>query len=374
MEHIYAALTLLALGRRLTEEAIASVVRAAGGTPSPAKVDALLHLCRLLGEREAGPAGGGPPRPTATAADSGAPPGHAGPGAPPGWAEGGPWPGRGAAADGAGDGAPPAAADGGEAAPAALYLYGVVPWEGEGEGEERLGFAGCGGAWVHAVRAGGLAALVHPWPAGATLPEGEDALRTWAEGHLAVLEEAGRRFGTVLPVALGRLVGKEGEDPRVTVRRWLVEEADSLRERCRRLAGREEYGLQVLWDPERWAARLEGLSPELRRLKEEMGKAAEGEAYLLRERFGRVLRAELEVRAAEIRQSFLRVVRERTEDFRLEKLREVPAGKVMLLNMAVLLAREGVAALGEALEEVKAGREGLEVHLTGPWPPYSFVA
>lgn len=344
VQHVLAALILKTAGRPVTGENLSTVLTAAGVVSDPAAIETVVQLCRLCEQ------GGIPEAPDSPRV-------RVGEGIVPLSKESPPSPGR-------DEEEPPARPS------ASYYLYGVVPCEDE----RPLDLEGIGGVEVHTVVRQGLGALVHDWPPGGAVPEKEEEVRKWATDHLRVLEEAGRRFGGVLPVALGRLVGKEGEDPREVMRGWLEENAEHLRDRLRRLAGKQEYGLQVLWDPEAAAARLAGRIPELRRLKEEMKDRASGRAYLKQERYRQVLRSELEIVAQRIQREVLDLVQRRGVDFRPEKPKRASEGKRMILNLTCLLAEEEVGALSGDLDAFLNRQEGIDLRWTGPWPPYSFAA
>ncbi len=325
MHHIYAALLLHAAGRPITPDGVAAVVASTGAVPHPETIRALVHLCEVLAPGAASPDPATAPR---------------------------------------------AEADRAPAAPGRCYVYGVV----RGGDLSGLAWQGVGGGTVYAVTWEDLAALVHDWPAGASLPEEEETLKKWAVDHMQVLDRAMERFGAVLPVALGRLIGRDGEDPREVVRGWLRENATLFREKLGRLAGKREYGLRVAWDPESVAALLLKEDPELGRLTEEIRTAPPGQAYLLQEKHHHTLRAALETRAAELRRKVLERVRGLVSDFRVEHTREVPGQPQPLLSLALLAEETQIGAVGAALEELQAREKGVEMHLTGPWPPYSFAA
>lgn len=355
MHHIYAALVLRAAGRPVTAEGVAAVVASVGVAPQAETIRALVHLCEVLapkaqqesGAGGAAPAEAPPPPPVATSAFAVAPPLTPLSAAAPVLS--------------------PAPGPGGSSR---CYVYGVV----RGADATSLAWAGVGGGMVYAVTWEDLAALVHDWPEGASLPEDEDQLRQWAAGHVQVLDRAMEQFGAVLPVALGRLIGKEGEDPRQVVRGWLQENAPLFRDKLGRLAGKREYALRVSWDPETVAARLAEENPELGRLTAEIREAPPGQAYLLQEKYRHALRAALETAAAECRKKVLERVRGRVADCRVEQPREIPGQAAPLLSLALLAEETQIGAVGEALAELQEGEQGLAMQLTGPWPPYSFAA
>lgn len=359
LDHVYAALMLLSSGRAVTAEALQSILEAAGSRCDPAVTEALAHLCRFVGSSQ---------QPRSAGITESAP-------------RSAPLPSPGAEAearavprvtkDASVRGEKGLAPDRASAGSVGCYMYGVAFSSDEVE----LGVRGINGGVVFTIVGDGLAAIVQDWPEGVAVPEKEEELGAWAQMHLEVLDAARQRFGTVLPVALGRLVGRGVGDHHMVVRQWLRENAAYLRERLQHLAGKAEYGLKVMWDPETVAARLAETSPELRRLKGEMAAAGPGQAYLMQERFSRLLKAELEAVAAQIQKNVLKVIQARAADFRMSQTGRED-GQGVLMKVDLLIDQAQLAPLGEELEalQLQMRNEGLKMRLTGPWPPFSFAS
>ena len=188
------------------------------------------------------------------------------------------------------------------------------------------------------------------------------------------MDLAQERFGAILPVGIGRFLGRPGSDPEVVVQSWLEENQEEFHHKLDEVRSKREYGVQVFWDPERVAARLAGESPELRRLKAEMEGQSPGIAYLNRERYERALRQEMEMLVEASSQACLALIRKHAADLRQDRRRETgESGKEMLLNVSCLMNPSQVERLLPKLEEMAESR-GLRVRFTGPWPPYSFAA
>jgi hypothetical protein len=70
---------------------------------------------------------------------------------------------------------------------------------------------------------------------------------------------------------------------------------------------------------------------------------------------------------------FYNKIKNHTDDIVVEKTKKLNDGRIMLLNLSCLVARDEVDCLGKQLEEIN-NMEGVSVHYSGPWPTYSFVA
>jgi len=186
---------------------------------------------------------------------------------------------------------------------------------------------------------------------------------TCALPHEAVIEFVSRS-GTVLPMKLFTLFNSDERAlQHVAGHRKRI---DRLLDR---LAGREEWGLRVLLDEPR-ALRLAAESAQA-----ESGGAT-GTAFLLRKKKQQDLVREVLARGGERAAKLFDELSRRADDSRRRPPPAGPAGQRVLLDAAFLIKRGQVKAFQTAVKKVagKMGRAGYELTLTGPWPPYNFVA
>ena len=225
---------------------------------------------------------------------------------------------------------------------------------------------------VHAVRHRGLTALASAVP----LDEfGAEPLKRnlndmqWLErtarAHQRVLDRA-LALGAIVPLRLCTVYSDEAG-----VRAMLEREHDVLAATLERLAGRDEWGAKLIGNPR-----------ALREGAEDPGPTAtpgSGHAYVASVRRDRRIRDEVRRAARQVAQDVHRALGEHAVATRV--LRKPPrelsgdAGE-LLLNGAYLVDRKRAAefrAVATDLDERHRAR-GLRLELTGPWPPYSFVA
>jgi hypothetical protein len=220
-----------------------------------------------------------------------------------------------------------------------------------------------GGASVRQVTEDGLALLVSPvTPEQLQVDEddlSEDGrLATLVRGHDAVLRAASD-LGPVLPLRFGTVVPSEE-----AAHRLVRERADAARAQLDRVDGTREWGVRlvrVLTGEPRTAG------PQPRR--EEMS----GTEYLSARRAALAERDRAEQDAARAAALLEDALAPHVTDV---LRRGGSTGSSLLLDVAYLVPRErepGFRAEALALgEELRSA--GLELELTGPWPPYSFVS
>jgi hypothetical protein len=156
------------------------------------------------------------------------------------------------------------------------------------------------------------------------------------------------------------------------LRRFLAERRDHLAAALARVAGRVELGVKAFVDRERFAAG----DDTLRDFAERVSQAEGGRAYLESRRLEQLVGEELArfgAGAAETLDERLRAVAE--DGVRLGLQRPEVSGREqeMVFNGAYLVGdrprfERELAALADELRD-----RGVELELTGPWPPYNFV-
>ena len=210
---------------------------------------------------------------------------------------------------------------------------------------------------------------------------GEEALSERLE-DLAWLEENARTHEHILdrvreqtalvPMRLCTIY--RGED---SVRAMLMRERHFLLDALRRLSGRTEWGVKIFAQP----GAPPGSGGEDATGGELAGKlagAGPGESYMLGKRLEGMRDEELRRVAAQRCESAHARLSAVSVEARLNPLqpRELTDHEgAMLLNGVYLVddsAADGFSAEVDLLREQERGH-GLEVELTGPWPPYNFV-
>jgi gas vesicle protein GvpL/GvpF len=258
----------------------------------------------------------------------------------------------------------------------ALWAYCVLR-AGEPLPADVRGIAGAGP--LERVEAGDLAAIVSRVP----LDEfGAEPLRenlndlAWLErvarAHEAVLDRALGQ-STIVPLRLCTIYESER-----SVREMLQREHDSLAQALETLAGRQEWGVKLIADPQRLVEAARSRSAEAAELEDELGERTGGGAYMLRRRLERHVREAVDSLGAELAEQ----VHAQLHDWAGDAVVLPPQNPElsghegqMLLNGAYLVDAERVDGLRELVAELEERHRalGARIELTGPWPPYNFL-
>jgi hypothetical protein len=239
-----------------------------------------------------------------------------------------------------------------------LWVYGVVPEGAEAPPD----VTGVDGAPVHLHAHGNMVALVSEVPgerfdeqALKTRLEDMADLESLARAHEAVLEQA-LLTGTVVPLRLCTLSSSTaGLDT------MLAREAPALTDALGRLTGMQEWGVKAYLAARAPAAKAPAPATGAEyfsRMREKRDATDARDDVIV------AVHAALAERAAD-------AVLSRPQDRRLSG-RDAD----MALNAAYLVPTAGADAFRTTFEtlERRHADDGLELELTGPWPPHHFVA
>ena len=197
----------------------------------------------------------------------------------------------------------------------------------------------------------------------------------WLEENIRRHEQVLERVlasTTVLPCRFCTVYRTEAD-----VRRFLSERQDQLTAALAEVSGRVELGVKAFVDPERFAAGGAQENEQIRELTAQTAQAEGGRAYLESRRLERLVgdeRARFGQEAASQLHSRLLDAAERGVLLDLQRPELSGRDEEMVLNGAYLVSdRPGFERELAALAAELSSR-GLELELTGPWPPYNFVS
>ncbi len=251
------------------------------------------------------------------------------------------------------------------------YVYGIAL----GKEVVRLGKIGIDDNEVYTLPYKDLCAVVHDCPPEPYQSQDDETVKGWVRVHQSVLDEAKERFGTIIPLGFDTILQPQDDTtpPDQVVKDWIKEDYERLHTVMEKIRGKDEYGVQVSYEPKVARELIAEQNEEIKKIKEEMATKSPGMAYMYKQKLENVVKAEMDKLADEWFKDFYDRIKGHTDDIVVEKTKKMDKDKVMLLNLSCLMARGNVDSLGEELEKID-NMEGFSVRFTGPWPPYSFVA
>jgi hypothetical protein len=251
-----------------------------------------------------------------------------------------------------------------------LYVYGI----GDEGRAVRLGPIGLQGREVYTIPYQDVCAIVHDCPAQPYQSKDDKVVRGWVLTHQRVLDVALEGFKTLLPMGFDTIIrSDDGADPQQVVRDWLGENYADIQDKMAKVRGRQEFGVQIFWDPSIIGRQITEASEEFQALDQQIKSRPEGTAYMYREKLARLLKQKMEERADQCFKEFYARIKQHVDDTVVEKTKRIERDKQMLMNLSCLVRKDRVQELGQELEQIER-LDGFSVRFTGPWPPYSFVA
>jgi hypothetical protein len=181
--------------------------------------------------------------------------------------------------------------------------------------------------------------------------------------HEAVVEHVSKT-ATVVPMKLFTLFHS---DERAL--EHIKKQRKRLDRLLERLDGREEWGVRMILDE---VTALQNARTEAAKT----AKAKTGAAFLLRKKKEQDAAKELLQNARGRADELFDELSTKSDDARRRPPPPGKAGERVLLDAAFLLPRRSVKTFQTAIraQAKKLARRGYQVVLTGPWPPYNFVA
>ncbi len=199
-----------------------------------------------------------------------------------------------------------------------------------------------------------LSKLTNP-PAGGP-NEAEEILR----GHEDVLD-ALMKLTTVVPFKFGTILKDEK-----AASKMLRDNEEKFKKLLSKFTGREEWGLKVY------------AGPEPKKLEMKRGKLSRGTAYLLGRKMEEESKNDAAAKLAKTAEAIFQEAGEDAYEAKLNKTlpqKLTGRNKEMILNTAYLIEKEKVARFCKQVKKLveKYKSAGIEIELSGPWPPYSFT-
>jgi hypothetical protein len=178
---------------------------------------------------------------------------------------------------------------------------------------------------------------------------------------------------TVIPFKFGTIL----KDEKAALK-MLQDEEEKFKRLLSKFAGRAEWGLKIYADTQAFINHIMQIEPAFKNLEEQRAKLSRGVAYLLGRKMEEELKDHTVAQLAKVTEIIFQKLEEYAYEAKLNKtLPQTLTGrnKDMILNAAYLVESEKVARFcnqGKSLAEQYEAM-GLDLEISGPWPPYSFT-
>ncbi len=250
----------------------------------------------------------------------------------------------------------------------ARYLYSVV----RTEDAHQLGDIGIEDESVYTIPYRDIAAVVHRCRPQPYNTEDKSLAKEWILEHSYVIDQATRRYGTVLPFSFDVII--RGDD--TVVADWLKKSYKQLSDDLDRLKGKSEYSIHIYCDYEGLFLKTLENNQELKDLQSRIKSQSAGKAFLLRKSMDLKRKDIVSKEADRQKDQFCARIRPLADEMKVSG-KKIPAHEryknMELLTTCICLVRDDwVEPLGEILEEIQE-EKGFAVKFTGPWAPFNFV-
>lgn len=203
---------------------------------------------------------------------------------------------------------------------------------------------------------------------------GDDRNRTQAilQDHEDVVDTL-MKDTTIVPFKFGTILRDEA-----AAAKMLLDEEEKFQQLLAKLTGKAEWGLKIYADRQELIRYTAQSEPRFRSMAEQREKLSKGAAYLFGRKMEEAVKGDAATRLAEISGGIFSELGKDAFEAKLNKtLPQQLTGKKkeMILNAAYLVEQEAATpfcARGRRLREQHEPL-GLELEVSGPWPPYSFT-
>ena len=237
------------------------------------------------------------------------------------------------------------------------YVYGVRQ-----PSSQSISSAGIGGAELHEIESGGLAALVSDLPTAVEeLKLGREELTT----HARVLEQA-LEHGIVLPMRFGVVM----ENQAAVRARILEAHSEELQAQLQQLDGKVELRVRAMYEERRLMREIVAENSEIARFRDRVRVAPADATYFDRIRMGEVIVAAIE----HMRMHDTAQMLERLEPLAEETQIGPSTHERMVMSASFLVARDRLDEFDKAVDQIgRQQADRMRLKYTGPLPPHSFT-
>ncbi|MBA2680899.1 MAG: GvpL/GvpF family gas vesicle protein [Ktedonobacteraceae bacterium] len=192
------------------------------------------------------------------------------------------------------------------------------------------------------------------------------------QAHEGVVDTLMQRT-TVVPFKFGTILKDEE-----AAAHMLLEYEEKFKHLLAKCTGRAEWGLKVYADQQAFTHHLVQSEPRFKDLEEKREKLPRGAAYLLGRKMAEEVKEAVAAHLTTVSEDIFHTLGKDADEARLNNtLPQKLTGKKpeMVLNAVYLVAEEKVAHFCRQAEQLREeyASTGVDLEVSGPWPPYNFT-
>ena len=181
--------------------------------------------------------------------------------------------------------------------------------------------------------------------------------------HEIVVEGVQKEF-TVLPMGFGQVSTEQD------VKAFLNKNHSQFKQMLKKLDGKKELGIKVMWDMKSVLREIVSSSNQIRKLQKKLSSQAEDVAYHTKMEIGRIVEERLEKMGGEISSEIIRRLNASSENY----TENMNFTSEMLLNAAFLVKNEKEEEFDRAVDEIDQQYRHLVRIKYVTSPPYNFAS
>jgi hypothetical protein len=194
-----------------------------------------------------------------------------------------------------------------------------------------------------------------------------------AREHVEVISKV-MEHSNIIPFKFGTIFSTEEK-----LNTFISDYSDSLKDNLNKCADHEEWSVKIYCNREVFKLQIEKLSSEVSELEKLIRNSSPGKAYILERKKSGLIESEIDkhsyIYGTNYYSLFLKLC-EYSEINSLLPKEMTGRDDEMILNVAFLINKSKVSTFKNtaAMLQKEKNLLGLDVVVTGPWPPFSFIS
>jgi hypothetical protein len=200
----------------------------------------------------------------------------------------------------------------------------------------------------------------------------------WLEKHVRIHESVIDAVMTEKELALVPFKFATVFYNRDSLKSFVDEYSESLKENLHYLSDKEEWGVKIFFDNKRLEKSILENDSDVNKIDEEISSSTPGKAFFLKKKKKELVKSLLKNRTSEYGKDCFKNLKNLSAQTKINKLqqKELTGKKTdMILNAVFLINTDNIPKFMDCVLELRSKYEnkGFEIDCSGPWPAYNFI-